>query len=78
MTGGMGTFPERVADVGVGDGWAGSGIGVIGGRMNDSSNPLVVVVGPEMPWLASMYGVSSEGAGGAGGAERVYEPGISG
>ena len=69
MTGGMGAFPERVADVGVGDGWAGSVSGTIGDGMNGRSKRLVVVAGPEMPWLASMYGVSSGGAGGAKGAE---------
>ncbi len=69
MAGGTGVVPEPVADVGAGDGWAGSVSGTIGGVMNGRSKRLVVVAGPEMPWFASMYGVSSGGAGGAKGAE---------
>ena len=59
MTGGMGAFPERVADVGVGDGWAGSISGMTIGDLVNAGSNLVVVAGPEMPWLASMYGIAT-------------------
>ncbi len=59
MTGGTGAVPEPVADVGVGNGWAGSVSGMtIGDWVNSRSKRLVVVVVvvvvDETPWLASM------------------------